>query len=136
MRLVSRETLKDAFWVVFLFVVVAMMTDQVDQGLPVRNESITIAVIGLAVVIAYVQLRKQVHVGVRGRRYDRDVLICGLIFSAGFLMGITRAFTVGWEWPDLGLLVPAALAISCFKALFRDAPRLNAKPATPDSPQR
>lgn len=128
MRLPSRESLKDVFRAAFLFIVVALMIDQIDQGLPLRTEHIEIALICLGSVAIYVRLLRRTRSNTLGRSYGRAALFCGLMFSTGFLAGIVRASVEGWGWSDAGLIVPGLMAWFCLKLLFHAAQPAAATP--------
>lgn len=130
MRLPGRETLKDVFWGTFLFIVVALMIDQIDHRLPLRKEQIEIGLFGLGSIAAYLGMLKRARSNVLGRRYARAALFCAVMFATGALVGIVHGFTDGWDWPDVGLVVPALLAWFCLKGLFHVASPGRATPSS------
>jgi hypothetical protein len=93
-----------------------------------RGEPGAFILIGIAELSSYVWFRKRLPVAIFEAHHGRSVLFVGLLFGAGFLCGTINAFAEGWEWFDLGLIVPITLSVFCFRALFRLASQTSTLP--------
>ena len=117
MRLKISETVKDAFYAVFLVFVVATIVGRAGPT-SVHVGNIVMAILCTVLGASYVVLRMVESSRRPTEALNRAPIFCGLMFAGGFLSGLSRALIDGWEWVDLAMIVPGLLACFCLRQAF------------------
>jgi hypothetical protein len=119
MQLKIPEVVKDVVTVLFLVIVVALMAD---QGGPSATHTRNIVIALLCTMSAVVYVCFRVLDKPSGTKLARWLVVVALIFGAGFLCGLSRAFADGWDRADVALVVPALMSSYLLKIALTPRP--------------